>query len=83
MYDVVFDESFYCALTYTLQPYAEAMAMRPYVSYIYYATSSRKKTGDIITFTHFEEGDLLSETSDDMESGNTSDYDSTLPPLIS
>ena len=41
------------------------------------------KTGDMITFTHFEEGNLLSETHDDMESGNKSDDDSTLSPFIS
>ena len=38
-YDAVFDESFSSALEYTSQPYAEAMAMRPAVSYIPCATS--------------------------------------------
>ena len=32
-YDVVFDESFSSALSYTLRTYAEAMAMRPTVTY--------------------------------------------------
>ena len=31
-YDIVFDKSFFGALEYTSQPYAEAMAMRPVVS---------------------------------------------------
>ena len=64
--------------------------MRPAVSYIPYSTSSREKTGDIVTFTQFEEGnqlsetwDLLSETSDDTEISNESDDNSTLPPIIS
>ena len=40
------------------------MAMRPVVSYTPYDISLRGKTSDIITFAHFEEGDLLSETRD-------------------
>ena len=54
-YDVAFDDIFFSALSYTSQPYSEAMDMQPGVSYITYATSSREKTGNIITFTHFEE----------------------------
>ena len=53
------------------------MAIMTAVSDIPYATSSRKKTGDIITFAHFEEGNLLYETRnllseprDDTERGN-------------
>ena len=38
------------------------MAMRPAWSYTPFATSLRGETGDIIMFTKFEEGDLLSET---------------------
>ena len=64
--------------------------MQPAVSYTPYDTYSRKKTGDIIAFTQFEEGNLLSETQnllsetrDNTESGNKSDDISTLPPLIS
>ena len=67
---------------YTSQPYSEAMDMRPEVSYIPYAASSKEQTGDIITFAHFEEGDLLSETCNDAESCNESDDNSTLEPLI-
>ena len=62
LYDVVFDKSFSSALSYTSRPYAEAMAMRPTVTYTPYATSSKEQTGDVITFAQFEEGDLLSET---------------------
>ena len=53
------------------------------ISYIPYATSLREQTGDIITFTHFEEGGLLSETRDDAESGGESNDNSNIPPLIS
>ena len=57
--------------------------MRPAVYYITYATSSREQTGDIIMFEQFEEGDLLSETSNNTESGNKSYDTSNFPPLIS
>ena len=59
------------------------MAIRLSVSYTSYTTSSGKQTGDIITFTHFEEGDLLSENRDDTESDNKYDDDSAMPQLIS
>ena len=59
------------------------MAMRPAVSYMPYATSSGGETGNIITFAMFEENYLLYETREDMESGNESDENSNLPPLIS
>ena len=59
------------------------MAMRLAVSYIPYAKSSREKTGDIIKFTYFEEGSLLSETCKNTENGNKYDGNSTLEPLIS
>ena len=66
------------------QPYSEAMAMRPSVSYIPCATSSKEQTGDIITFAKFEEGDLLSVTREDLESNDESgDEDSIMPPLFS
>ena len=42
-YDVVFDESFSNALAYMSQPYSEAMAMCPAVTYTPYGTSSREK----------------------------------------
>ena len=64
-YDVVFDESFSSAFSYTSRPYSEAMATRPEVMYTPYATSSKEQTGDVITFTHFKEGNLLTETRND------------------
>ena len=57
--------------------------MSPYVTYTPYATSSKKQTGDIITFTQFEEVNLLSETSNDAESGDGYDKNSIMPPLLS
>ena len=77
-YDVVFDESFSSALSYTSRPYAEAMAIRPAVTYTLYVTSSKEQTGDVITFAHFEEGDLLTETRNDTESGDESDSKSIM-----
>ena len=77
-YDVKFDESFVSALSYTSRPYAEAMAMRPTVTYTPYATSSKEQTDDVITFTLFEEGNLLSETRNDTESGDESDSKSIM-----
>ena len=57
-YDVVFDESYSSTLVNTPQPYSEEMEMRTTVTYTPYGTSSREQTGDIITFTHFEEGNI-------------------------
>ena len=57
-YDFVFDESFSSALAYTSLPYSEEMAMRTAVMYTPCATSSREQTGNIITFTQFEEGNI-------------------------
>ena len=39
-YDVLFEESFSSALSYTSRPYSEPMAVRPAVTYTSYATSS-------------------------------------------
>ena len=57
--------------------------MIPSVSYTPYATSSMGETGNIITFAQFEQRDSLSETRDYTESGNKSDGDYTMSPLIS
>ena len=54
--------------------------MRPAVSYTPCAKYSKEKTGDIITFTQFEEGNLLPESHNYTESGNKYDENSTLPP---
>ena len=54
------------------------MAMRPAVTYTLYAASSKEKTGDVITFANFEEGNLLTETRNDSESGDESDSESLI-----
>ena len=46
------------------------MAMRPAVTYTPCATSSREQTGDIITFTKFEEGNILTKIFNDVESND-------------
>ena len=55
--------------------------MHPSVTYTPYDTSSKDQTGNIITFAQFEEGDLLSETCDNAESGYKSNESSFMPPL--
>ena len=52
--------------------------MRPAMTYTLYATSSKEQTGNIITFTQFEEGNILTETSNDAESGDESDNESIM-----
>ena len=69
----MFDEIVSSALAYTSRPYSEAVAMRPAVTYTLYATSPKEKTGDVITFTQFEEGNTLTETRKYAESGDKSD----------
>ena len=54
------------------------MAMRQAVTYTPYAMSSEGQTGDVITFAQFEEGNLLSETHNDTESGDESDSESIM-----
>ena len=77
-YNVVFDESFSSELSYTSRPYAEAMVMCPTVTYAPYATSSKEKTSDVITFAQFEIGNILTETCHDTESGDESDSESLM-----
>ena len=60
-YDVVFGDIFSSTLAYISQPYSESMAMCTSVSYTPYAKYPREKTGNIIKFAQFEEGDLLSD----------------------
>ena len=57
--------------------------MRPYVTYTLCATSLKEKTVNIITFTQFEEGNSPSETRNNLKSGDESDDDSIMPPLLS
>ena len=52
--------------------------MRLVVTYTPYATSSKEQTGDVIKFTYFEEGNILTETSYDAESGEKSDNESIM-----
>ena len=54
------------------------MAMRPTVMYTLYDTSSKGKNGNVITFAQFEEGNLLTETRNDTESGDESDSESIM-----
>ena len=56
--------------------------MRPAVTYKTCATSSREKTVNIIMFTQFEEGNKLSKTRNNAESGDKSDENSLIPPLL-
>ena len=54
------------------------MAMRLAVTYNPYATSSREKTGDVITFAQFKEESILTETRNNEESGDESDNKSLM-----
>ena len=63
---------------YTSRPYSEAMVMRPEVTYTPYATYSKEQTGNLSTFTQFEEGNILTETRNDAESGDESDRESLM-----
>ena len=48
------------------------------VTYTPYVTSSREQTGDVITFAHFEEGNILTETRNDSEISDESDNESIM-----
>ena len=52
--------------------------MCPEVTYIPYATSLSKQTGDIITFAQFEEENIWTKTCNDAESGDKSDNKSIM-----
>ena len=54
------------------------MVMRPEVTYTPCATFSREQTGNITTFTPFEEGNILIKTRDDAESGDKYDEKSIM-----
>ena len=61
------------------------MDMRPKVSYVPYATFKKEQTADIITFTNFEEGGLISEycnVTEVVDGSDNSDDDLTLPASI-
>ena len=55
------------------RPCSEAMVMCPAVTYTPNVMSSKEQTGDVITFAQFEEGNILTETRNDAESGEESD----------
>ena len=65
-------------LSYTSRSYSEAMAVHPAVMYTPYDTSSKEQTVNVITFAQFEEGDLLTETRNDTESGDESGNESLM-----
>ena len=44
--------------------------MRPAVTYTPYATSSKEKTGNVITLAQFEEENILTETRNNAKSGD-------------
>ena len=52
--------------------------MRLAVTYTPYAMSLKEQTGDVITFAQFEEGNILTETCNDAESGDESDNKSIM-----
>ena len=56
------------------------MAIRPDVTYTPCATSSRQQTGDIIKFTNFWEGNILTKNRNNAESDND---DSIMPVILS
>ena len=42
----------------------------------------REQTGNIITFSQFEKGNILTKTCNNVESGDESDDESIMPPLL-
>ena len=64
----------FSVLSYMSQQYSEVMVMRPSIIYTPFATSSKEKNTNIIMFTYFEEGGLISETRSNAVSGDKS-YD--------
>ena len=52
--------------------------MRLEVAYTLYATSSKEHTSDVIMFTQFEEKNTLTETFNDVESGDESNNKSIM-----
>ena len=48
------------------------------VTYTPYATFSKEETGNVITFAQFEEGNILTETRNDAESGDESNNESII-----
>ena len=46
--------------------------------WILVATYTKEQTSDVITFTQFEEGNILNETNNDAESGDESNNESIM-----
>ena len=58
-HNVVFDETFSITFSYTSHPCPEALVTLPEVSYTPCATSYHEQTSNIITFSQFEEVNLV------------------------
>ena len=56
--------------------------IRPDVTYTPCAASLRRETRNMITFTQFEEGNILTKFRNDAECGDESNDNSIMPPLI-
>ena len=54
------------------------MAMHPAVTHTPYAMSSKEQTGDVITFTQFEEWNILTETRNNAEISDKSNSESIM-----
>ena len=54
------------------------MTIRLAVTYTPYGTSSKEQKGNIIKFAKFEEGNILTKTRNDAESGDKSDNESIM-----
>ena len=65
------------------QRYSGAMAMRSSVTYTPCVAFLREQTGNIITSAQFKEWNMLSETRNNVKSGEESEDDSIVPPLLS
>ena len=81
--DVVCNRIFSSTLAYMSRPYSEAMDMHLYVTYTPHASSLREQTSDIITFAHFEEGNIWTKTCNNAESVSKSNDHSIMPLLLS
>ena len=58
-HDVLFYKTFYSLLSYMSCLYSEELSMRPPVSYLLHNKSFHERTGDILTFAHFVEENLV------------------------
>ena len=77
-YDVVFEEIFSSALSYTSQTYSESMAIHLAVTNTPHASFLIEQTGNITTFAQFEEENISTKTRNDAESGEGNDNESIM-----